>query len=78
MWKGTGVDEIGYDAADPERELVKVDPQYFRPTEVELLLGDPSKAKARLGWEPTIMFEELVQEMVDADIALVEAGDLQS
>lgn len=78
VWKGSGVDEIGYDAADPTRELVKVDPQYFRPTEVELLIGDPAKAKARLGWEPTIMFEQLVQEMVDADIALVQAGDLQS
>ena len=47
--------------------IVKVDPRYYRPTEVETLLGDPSKAKAKLGWEPTTTFAELVREMVEAD-----------
>jgi GDPmannose 4,6-dehydratase len=47
--------------------IVKVDPRYFRPTEVETLLGDPSKAKLKLGWEPTTSFEELVREMVESD-----------
>ena len=47
--------------------IVRVDPRYFRPTEVETLLGDPSKAKAKLGWTPTTTFEELVKEMVESD-----------
>ena len=47
-----GVDEVGYDKANPARELVKIDPKYFRPTEVELLIGDPTKAKQKLGWTP--------------------------
>ena len=61
-WMGAPgtVDEIGVDAADG-RELVKVDPKYFRPTEVELLIGDPAKAKAKLGWTPTTLFEDLVK-----------------
>ena len=66
-WRGTGVAEQGVDAADG-RTVVKVDPRYFRPTEVETLLGDPSKAKAKLGWTPETSFETLVQEMVDADL----------
>ena len=49
------------------RSVVKVDPRYYRPTEVETLLGDPSKAKAKLGWQPTTPFAELVREMVEAD-----------
>jgi len=73
--KGT-VDEIGVDATDETRELVKIDPQYFRPTEVDLLIGDPAKAKKLLGWEPEITFEGLVQEMMEEDMKLVEAGDL--
>jgi GDPmannose 4,6-dehydratase len=48
--------------------IVKIDPRYYRPTEVETLLGDPSKAKAKLGWEPEITFEELVDEMMEADL----------
>jgi GDPmannose 4,6-dehydratase len=48
--------------------IVRIDPRYFRPTEVETLLGDASKAKAKLGWEPTISFEELVREMVASDL----------
>lgn len=77
-WQGEGVDEIGVDAADPMRVLVKIDPKYFRPTEVELLIGDPSKAKRQLGWTPTCKVEELCKEMVESDIALVEKGDLTS
>lgn len=65
-WDGAGVDEKGYD--ENGRCVVAVDPRYFRPTEVETLLGDPSKAKAKLGWEPRISFSELVTEMVRADL----------
>ena len=65
-WRGSGVDEQGFDPQDG-RVVVKVDPRYFRPTEVETLLGDASKAKARLGWTPKTSFEQLVEEMVDAD-----------
>ena len=63
-------------AEDPSRVLVKVDPQYFRPTEVEILIGDPAKAERILKWKPKILFKELVEEMVHADVALVEKGDL--
>merc|ERR1719217_639720 len=56
-WRGKGVDEEGFDAADPSRILVKIDPKYSRPTEVELLIGDPSKAKQKLGWVPQIKME---------------------
>ena len=72
-WKGeTGtVDEVGVDAADESRVLVKIDPRYFRPTEVELLLGDPTKAKKKLGWEFTTSFDNLVKEMVESDLKMV-------
>ena len=66
-WRGKGVDEQGVDAKSG-KVVVKVDARYFRPTEVETLLGDPSKAKAKLGWTPEISFEQLVAEMVDADL----------
>jgi GDPmannose 4,6-dehydratase len=74
-WKGTGVDEKGFNVANG-KALVEVDPRYFRPTEVELLIGDPAKAKAKLGWTPTTTFKELVSEMVQSDLKLVahEAG----
>lgn len=62
-WKGKGLDEVGYDALTT-RVLIKVDKKYFRPAEVDLLLGDASKAKFELGWEPKISFDELVKEMV--------------
>jgi GDPmannose 4,6-dehydratase len=65
-WSGTGVDEVGRCAASGE-VLVAIDPRYFRPTEVDLLLGDPAKAKAKLGWEHTSTMEDLVREMVAAD-----------
>jgi len=74
-WSGTGVDEIGTDAANPDRVLVRIDPQYFRPTEVELLLGDPTKSKEKLGWQPKVLFEDLVKEMTLADIKMIEEGD---
>ena len=77
-WRGEGVNEEGYDASDPKRVLVKIDPKYFRPTEVELLIGDPTKAKKKLGWVPKIKMEALCREMVLADIALVEKGDMTS
>jgi GDPmannose 4,6-dehydratase len=66
-WQGEGVDEKGYNANG--QCIVAVDPQYFRPTEVETLLGDASKAKQLLGWEPEITFDELVTEMVEYDLA---------
>jgi GDPmannose 4,6-dehydratase len=74
-WSGTGVDEKGRDA-ETGKIRVEIDPRYFRPTEVELLIGDPAKAKAKLGWTPTTTFETLVKEMVQADLKLIahEAG----
>jgi len=68
------VDEIGVDAADESRVLVRVDPRYFRPTEVDILIGDAAKAEKQLGWKPTTLFSALVDEMVQADIDLVDAG----
>jgi GDPmannose 4,6-dehydratase len=65
-WRGEGINEIGYDE-NTGRELVFVSEKYFRPTEVDLLLGDASLAKAELCWTPTILFNELVCEMVDSD-----------
>ena len=75
-WKGPKgtVDEIGVDSKDHNRVLVRVDPKYFRPTEVDLLIGDPAKAKAKLGWKPTTLFSALVEEMVRADIVEVDKG----
>ena len=70
-WKGKGVDEKGHDAKTGEI-LVEIDPRYFRPTEVDFLLGDPAKARAKLGWKHKISFPELVKEMVASDIKLVE------
>jgi GDPmannose 4,6-dehydratase len=68
-WEGEGVNEKGLDAAN-NRVLIEVDPRYFRPTEVELLIGNPAKAKAKLGWSHTYSLEQLVNEMVDSDITL--------
>jgi GDPmannose 4,6-dehydratase len=67
-WQGSGVDEKGLDVRSG-RVLVEVDPRYFRPTEVDLLLGDPSKARQKLGWKHRTSFEDLVREMVEADLA---------
>jgi len=73
-WKGKGVEEKGYDADG--KCIVQVDPRYFRPTEVETLLGDPSKAKQKLGWTPKITFHELVAEMVREDLKSAERDEL--
>jgi len=69
-WKGSGLEEVGIDR-NSGREIVAVDPRYFRPTEVDTLLGDPSKAKELLGWEARTSFADLVKEMVAADDELV-------
>ncbi|MFY8137211.1 MAG: GDP-mannose 4,6-dehydratase [Flavobacteriales bacterium] len=68
-WKGEGVEEKGIDKKTG-KVLIEVDPKYFRPTEVDLLIGDPSKAKAKLGWENKHSLEQLVEEMMAADVAL--------
>jgi len=65
-WRGQGVDEVGYDTVSG-RDLIFIDAKYFRPTEVELLIGNPAKAKTVLGWTPSVSFEQLVKKMVDAD-----------
>jgi GDPmannose 4,6-dehydratase len=67
-WEGSGLDEVGIDSAG--RCVVKIDPRYFRPTEVESLLGDPSKVKEKLGWKPKTSFSELVREMMQHDMRL--------
>jgi len=69
-WRGKGVEEVGVCRASG-RALVRVDPEYFRPTEVDLLIGNPAKAKRQLGWSHTVALPELVREMVAADIALL-------
>ncbi|MDT3698290.1 MAG: GDP-mannose 4,6-dehydratase [Thermincola sp.] len=66
-WQGEGVEEKGLDKATGQI-LVEVDPRYFRPTEVDILLGDPTKAREKLGWQPKVTFRELVEMMVDADL----------
>ena len=65
-WKGEGVNEVGYDI-HTNRELIFISEKYFRPAEVEVLLGNATKAKTKLGWEPRITFDELVRKMVDSD-----------
>ncbi len=71
VWQGEGVDEVGIDARSG-KDLVRVDPRYFRPTEVDLLLGDPSKARAKLGWVSKTSFEDLVREMVQSDLMVMK------
>ena len=77
-WEGSGVDEIGRVASidgfaaeylGPGDVIVRIDQRYFRPTEVETLIGDPSKAKEKLGWSPEITIDQLIEEMVDSDLA---------
>jgi GDPmannose 4,6-dehydratase len=65
-WEGEGVNEVGYVDAKP---IIRIDPRYFRPTEVETLLGDPTKAKLKLGWVPEIAAQEMCAEMVANDLA---------
>jgi GDPmannose 4,6-dehydratase len=74
-WEGQGADEKGYDVTTGNC-IVAVDSRYFRPTEVETLLGDPSKAKEKLGWTPKITFDELVREMVREDLIAAERDAL--
>jgi GDPmannose 4,6-dehydratase len=74
-WRGEGVGEVGVDAATG-RELIRVDPRYYRPTEVESLLGDPTKAWQRLGWRAEVTFRELVGEMVESDLQLAKRDAL--
>ena len=69
-WKGNGVDEVGIDSANGE-PLVRIDSRYFRPTEVDLLLGDASKAHRVLGWKHTVTFPELVSDMVNSDLKVI-------
>jgi GDPmannose 4,6-dehydratase len=71
QWQGSGLDEKGIDA-DTGRIVIEIDPRYFRPTEVEALLGDPTKAKQKLGWQPKISFEEMVAEMIQSDLREAE------
>ena len=89
-WRGSGVEEVGIVAGidkDPRRsnsglrpktgdEVVRIDPVYFRPTEVDYLLGDPSKARSKLGWKPTVSFDELVKIMVREDLKEAERDQL--
>ena len=72
-WKGKGLNEIGLLNG---KEIIKIDPRYFRPSEVENLLGDASKAKKKLNWTPKISFKQLVKEMVDKDLKLAKSETL--
>jgi GDPmannose 4,6-dehydratase len=75
VWSGKGLKEVGsYNG----KNIIKIDPRYFRPTEVEALLGDASKAKKKLNWSPKISFKQLVKEMVDEDLKLAKQEDLTS
>jgi GDPmannose 4,6-dehydratase len=86
-WEGTGVNEIGYakipviasdaqQSMSPEVAVIRIDPRYFRPTEVETLLGDPTKAKQKLGWVPEITAQEMCGEMVAHDLAQAKQNAL--
>ena len=78
-WSGEGVDEIGRHAETGET-IVRIDQRYFRPTEVDLLIGDPSKARQKLGWRHSVEFAQLVKEMVASDLECVakETGRLNT
>jgi GDPmannose 4,6-dehydratase len=69
VWEGEGENEVGRDAATG-KTIISIDPKYYRPAEVDLLLGDPGKARRVLGWEPRVTFEELVEIMMRADLEL--------
>jgi len=70
-WEGIGINKKGYNT-DTNKVIVAVDSRYFRPTEVETLLGDPTKAREKLGWTPAISFEKMVSEMIDYDLKEAE------
>ena len=75
-WKGErgSIDEVGVDANNEDRVLVKIDARYFRPTEVDLLLGDPTKAEKKLGWKATTQLKELCKEMVESDLENIDSA----
>jgi GDPmannose 4,6-dehydratase len=72
VWEGQGIDEVGK-CKETGKIRVKVNPRYYRPAEVDKLLGDPTKAKKQLGWEPKTTFEDLIKLMVDADVELMKS-----
>jgi GDPmannose 4,6-dehydratase len=72
-WRGEGINETGSDEASG-KELVKVDPRYFRPTEVDILCGDASKARSKLGWKHKVKFDDLVAELVTSDLNALRVG----
>ena len=82
QWRGEGVDEVGWLISDgleitsPARPIVRVSPKYFRPTEVDTLLGDASKAEQKLGWKPRINFQQLVSEMILEDYKSAQRDQL--
>ena len=80
LWEGSGIDEVGYlmNSSIPteSRPVIRIDPRYFRPTEVDSLLGDANKAKEKLGWEPKTSFKQLVIEMVQADFQSAQRDEL--
>ena len=73
IWKGERENEKGYDKASGKC-IVEIDPKYYRPTEVDILIGDYSKAKSLLGWKPKVTFNELVKLMVDSDLHEMKEG----
>ena len=74
-WKGEGLEEVGYDSQSGQ-ELVFIDPRYFRPAEVDVLIGDPSKAQKAFGWKPKTSFKELVKEMIEGEIDILKKEHL--
>jgi GDPmannose 4,6-dehydratase len=70
-WQGEGLNEIGIDKRTG-KTIVRVDPKYFRPAEVDELVGDPSKAETKLNWRPRVKFKELVKLMVEADLEIIK------
>jgi len=75
VWEGEGVDEVGKEA-ETGTIRVKINPKYYRPTEVEQLLGDATKAKQKLGWSATVTVEDLVKEMVASDLKLMSSNPM--
>ena len=71
IWEGSGIHEIGR-RSDNGEIVIRVDPEYFRPSEVDLLKGDPQKAKEKLGWEPKIKLEQIISEMIEEDQLLAK------
>jgi GDPmannose 4,6-dehydratase len=74
IWRGKGVDEKGYTRQGTC--VVAIDPRYYRPAEVETLLGDPTRARSQLGWKPKVTFRELIREMIEEDMRLSERDAL--